>query len=150
MSQAVRQRQARGRKATSLVLRLWSALLALLLAGSSLGQVAHFLLIQHAVCAEHGELVELHGSASEIDARAPQADNHGVQASAPENEAEHEHCQLLARKQQELALPQLEPSVLAPSPVSVSRLLVPTSDQARASLSALVLAPKTSPPAAAG
>src|SRR5690349_15523621 len=56
------QRERRGREATSSALRWLAACLAFLLVASSLGQIGHFLLVSHAICAEHGELLELSGS----------------------------------------------------------------------------------------
>lgn len=116
-----------------------AALLALLLLfGSSLGQIAHFFAIQHAICAEHGEVVELH-------------DEHGhggdeTPGQPQDTEDEHDHCQELARAQRELAMLAAPALGIAPAaPLSVVSL----SETRRAGATRqplLALAPKTSPP----
>jgi hypothetical protein len=130
------------------VLRLWASLLALLLCASSLGEAAHFLLVQHRVCAEHGELIEVHEGEAGAEPTASDHE-HGTRASAPAEEGEHQHCQLLGRRQQELTLPEVAavPGV-SPAPVA-ARAALHDSSIARTSQSALSLAPKTSPPALA-
>ncbi|HEY6080375.1 MAG TPA: hypothetical protein VIW29_16285 [Polyangiaceae bacterium] len=146
-------RKAARRKTTPLLLRALAALAALLLAASSLGQVAHFLLVPHAICAEHGELLELHDGehrAAEAGAEALTPDDAtSPRAAAPDAVESHDHCQLLARSQRELALPvatafeaPLAPSVCAPS-------LLHAAAEPTGQLAALSLAPKTSPPVAA-
>jgi hypothetical protein len=147
MAEPTRQR---GRKATSSLLRLLAALVALLLTASALGQAAHFLLVPHAICAEHGELLELSEGeghvAGEHETGAENArDTH---ASAPEAVATHEHCEVLARGQREQALPGTPVAALLPAVpparvVSFSEQLAPAP-----SVSCLALAPKTSPPRA--
>ena len=138
------------RPANALAMRALAALVALLLSASSLAQVAHFWLIPHAICAEHGELVEL--QAGEQAHAEPQGAAHDARASTPDEGADpgHDHCQLLARNQREHALPvagqlELPPATSAPAQYR----FVPSRDVApgRALLS---LAPKTSPPAARG
>lgn len=139
----------RDRAATRLVLRLWAGLLALLLCGSSLSETAHFLLVQHAVCAEHGELIELHDRSAAAEALHDAAPEHGTQASAPDLEGEHEHCQLLGRRQQELTLPEVAGVAVVPRAPESGRALLDAPTAARAPVSALSLAPKTSPPSLA-
>lgn len=146
-------RKAGRRKTTSLLVRSLAALVALLLMAGSLGQIAHFLLVPHAICAEHGELLELHDGAHPAtdagrEASAPR-DASRPQVAAPEELESHEHCQLLARSQRELALPLAD--AFEPAPVLGERA-APTlraANEPLGQLAALSLAPKTSPPAAA-
>ena len=144
-----RQWRERGRNATSAALRVMAACLALLLVASSLGQVAHFLLVPHAICAEHGELVELspgadHGGQHLLQVE-PAAHDAGPSVS-PEELASHDHCEILASAQRQLALPAASVVALVPVVASSSLALVEPS-AAQVSLSPLAVAPKTSPPA---
>lgn len=146
MSQAAPPPTERGRAATSPALRALATFVALLLTLSALGQVAHFLLVPHAICAEHGELLELsersaHTSAAHVD--------HGSERDARLVErdlaAPHDHCEVLARGQREQILPvshafEVAPAALQSAPVAIRQ------EPARAVLAALSLAPKTSPP----
>jgi len=137
----------RGRSATRAVLRALASLVALLLTLSSLGQVAHFALVPHAICAEHGELVELSERASHVAAsHAEPASNDRTRAAAPEQLSEHDHCQVLARGQREQALPASPaPRVLPPTAAGVKLAAAPQTAGFQR-VSALSLAPKTSPP----
>lgn len=136
-----------GREPTALALRSLAALVALLLVGSSLGQVAHFLAVQHAVCIEHGELVELHPSDGHGAAEARSHDGHESEdeGSGAPRPGEHDHCQLLAKQEREQAV--------APRPaigIATAQLELQPAP-ARAQDGALAqplfsLAPKTSPP----
>jgi hypothetical protein len=149
VSPAAGQRQTRGRAATGLVLRLWVGLLALLLCGSSLGETAHLVLVQHAVCTEHGELIELHDGATAAASVAADTHEEGTRVAAPADEGEHEHCQLLGRKQQDLTLPEGAAAAAISQAPGAGRAALHESPTALAPLSALSLAPKTSPPASA-
>ena len=121
---------------------------ALLLAASSLSQVAHFLLVPHAFCAAHGELLELPASptASITDTHASPSE--GASVSPVEAEDSHDHCQLLARAQREQLVPavaSVELSACAPERLNA----VPLERESTApALDCLVNAPKTSPPVA--
>jgi hypothetical protein len=120
-------------------------LVALLLVGSSLGQIAHFLLVPHAICTEHGELLEVSEQAAH-DGATRAEDVEGSRAASPEMAAEHEHCQLLARAPRELALPRSPSLGLLPAPSSQRAALIrPLATHAPAS-QRLLDAPKTSPP----
>jgi hypothetical protein len=143
--------RCRGRSATRLGLRALALFAVLLLGGSSLGQVAHFILVPHAICAEHGELLELHDAAAHGDkahddeaAASPAPASVSLTQSAA---AEHDHCQVLARSERELSLP-ASAFQIAEAP-SMSEPSSPLGSQAALSArSPLILAPKTSPPRA--
>lgn len=125
------------------MVRVLAALAALLLMGTSVGQAAHLAVVQHAICAEHGDLHHAAEAHADTNAHAEHDDEGG---SAPEQGGEHDHCQLLGRHQGEQALP------VAPSNseiVSVARpafVELATSFEARPAQAPLSLAPKTSPP----
>jgi hypothetical protein len=137
----------RGRKATSAALRWLAACVALLLVASSLGQIAHFLVVSHAICEEHGELVELGADAAH--APADHAPGEGEQtkgsSGAPEGADRHDHCEVLANAERQLALPAAALVAVVPAASSTSLELVPASSECP-SRPLLALAPKTSPP----
>lgn len=148
-------RSSRATRKTSpsrrLPLRALAALFVCFLASSSLGEIAHFLLVPHAICTEHGELLELHEAGDRAAAGAHDDDTeHG---SGPDTGGEsgredgHDHCQLLARRDGEqatVAVPQLELILAAERPVS--SLVQEPSVHPVGSLTLLLAAPKTSPP----
>ena len=147
MATAERIRLARGLK-SSPVLRLLAALVALLLMVSALGQTAHFLLVPHTICAEHGELLELGEGALHV-ARAREravADEHRPRAASTEAAASHDHCQVLARGQREQAIPKASPSDLVPAAAYVKSAVFFDRAAVVQTRSTLALAPKTSPP----
>ncbi len=148
MSRARTQRARPGRRAIPALLRLVAAWLALLLAAAPLEQIAHFTLVPHAVCAEHGDIIEL-----------AHDDGHAERAAAPfEKEApspnqadsrptsSHDHCELLASAQRPATLPNGNGgAVLAPAiPLRTSTERSPPAALPRI----LAMAPKTSPPPA--
>ena len=142
-------------------LRSWCAVVgiaALLAQGSSVG---HMVLVEHVVCAEHGELVHgdaLHGGAAHGEAtHADQADafvasashdqeGHALHAtSLADEEHAHEHCATSNKRR--VAVP-----VAAETEVAFvareTRALIADAVEVRPSTTAqLLLAPKTSPPA---
>lgn len=146
------QRAPRAHRTSSAPLRALAALLAAWLGLSSLAEVAHFMLIPHAVCAEHGELIELSHDSHDAEAHAaaaasePEAEQDGARLGAT-NSDEHDHCQALATGQRELLLPGAVATALVPAP-SASRANVTPITLTTPTLAPLALAPKTSPPAA--
>jgi hypothetical protein len=147
MVQSEQRQSRRGRKSTSAALRWLAACLALLLTASSLGQIAHFLVVPHAICAEHGELLELSGSAehSRTDHAADDGEHRASPFASSEAGAGHDHCELLASGQRQLALPAAALVAVIPAASGCALELPPVTAQ-RLSLPTLALAPKTSPP----
>jgi hypothetical protein len=142
-----RQRAQRARRSPGWTVRVAAAFAALLLLASSLGQVAHFLLVQHAICAEHGELLEVHGAEHPASATITLADSdEQAHASAPDLEGEHDHCQHLARRQSELAVFTGATEALVIPPPAATLPKPSLAAEPRASHALLALAPKTSPP----
>jgi hypothetical protein len=148
---AARRRWQRGREATSSLVRLLAAFVAVLLAASSLGQSAHFLLVPHAICAEHGELLEL----TERDSHAADEADHATagpdetRASAPGALVDHEHCQVLLRGQREQSLPEASAVAVLPAASAEKAVVLAAPGRIAPEPSVLSLAPKTSPPSAA-
>jgi hypothetical protein len=152
MAMAEHPRQRRGRNTTSSCLRLLAAFVALLLTASALGQAAHFLLVPHTICAEHGELLDLADQASHTAAAQPQAVESAreTRAAQPEAAFEHDHCQVLARGQREQALPKPAAVAVLPPAAVESSVALEVDRTLVGSLPTLQLAPKTSPPRALG
>ena len=146
-------RPKRGRETTFSWLRVLAVLVAVVLSTSALGQAAHFRLVPHTICSEHGELLEL-GEGAEHAARAPEhagdQDEAGSRASERELSLEHEHCQVLARGQREQALPTADRVELLPAALVQAAAFFATPRAAAGELPRLSLAPKTSPPRSPG
>ncbi len=151
MVTAERPGTKRGRRAASPWLRVLAVLVAFVLSASALSQAAHFLLVPHAICAEHGELLEL-GERAAHDAlqHDPAAHDSEPEASQTELPAEHDHCQLLARSQRELSLFQAASVALLPAACSVPAPIFADSRDLTRPQQRLALAPKTSPPRSPG
>lgn len=148
MTRALARPRHPDRKAIGVGLRALAALVALLLGVTSLGEATHFLVVPHAICAEHGELVELRQGASEAHEH-DETDAQKAPASAPASgDVEHDHCDVVAQAQREQLLPPL-PAFEVPgagdASVSVAVALEPRVERP---LDLLRLAPKTSPPRA--
>jgi hypothetical protein len=110
------------------------------LAAQAVG-LLHVLVVRHATCPSHGELV--HGAAV-ATSRAP---DDTVQAPAAGEDVD-DHCLVLANRRRDLAL--LTPVLEAlPAPEVHPRALPPVTAAALVALPLLRLAPKTSPPASA-
>jgi hypothetical protein len=121
-------------------------ILALLAQGTQLG---HMLLVEHAICAEHGELVhgEAHPSTGSWAFEAAPGQSMALRPGFAADEAHaHEHCGTVSERRDAVApaaqavlrLTRLEPLVAPPPKLSPH-------PRPRARLR---LAPKTSPPAA--
>ena len=114
---------------------------AWLVAISHAAAVLHFALISHQICADHGEVVHADAAIHTTPTNASEPI-----AEAASDHAGHDHCPLLARRQDHqtlidapqatLAAPRLAPCVLPPTPV----------DSARSRAALLLAAPKQSPP----
>lgn len=142
-----RTRLERGRPATSPLLRVLATWLSLLLTASALGQTAHFLLVPHTICAEHGELLELGETPAHAARATDEAATQGSSvSSAPSAAAEHDHCQVLARGQRQQALPRAAAIAVLPAAPAVRLARLAERQVEPRPLAALALAPKTSPP----
>lgn len=138
--------KVRNERAPALVVRALSLLLTLLLLASSLGQVAHFVLVPHAICSEHGELLELSAAPSAEADRDVQSDDGDAGLTRPEGAGSHDHCQLWLRAPREQLVPPCPALSLPPAAVS-ERVAPERADvDLLAARAPLLLAPKTSPP----
>lgn len=126
-----------------LLLGVLGAFVAWLAVGTHVASSLHFALVSHRLCAEHGTLEHAH--TAELSSTAERTRTHAALRSAGD-EAEHEHCQLLARPHETLAVPNsARLTVAAPPRVATSTIEAASApDVAREAL--LLLAPKQSPP----
>jgi hypothetical protein len=108
------------------------------LAAQALG-LLHVLVVRHATCPSHGEMV--HGAA----AAAPRAADDTVQAPVAA-EAADDHCLAVANRRRDLAAFFPVPDLL-PAPEVQPPALAPAAAGEPRALPLLSLAPKTSPPA---
>lgn len=137
------------KRAPKLVLRALSLVLTLLLLASSLGQVAHFVLVPHAICSEHGELLELTPAAVSGASRQATSDDGGAGFTSPEGLASHDHCEVWLRAPREQLVPP-RPALLLPARVTLARTeLDCVAMDVAATCAPLLVAPKTSPPRSA-
>ncbi len=123
------------------------ALVALFYVAQHVSAVAHFALVRHAVCDEHGELVDVDAALSAApESRAAADPGLSSGESSSHSGHGHEHCGVLAH-----LLQQHSPPVFAGIPVRVAAIqTVAGATCTSAPLVAIpvyLLAPKNSPPA---
>jgi hypothetical protein len=116
-------------------------LLGLFLQGSAGG---HVLLVEHAKCAEHGELI--HGAQGHVNDTATESGNSLRSTSDPESEAAHDHCLLAADRRDAMKL------VVEPQLTAVRKIEAPVRGEAAdvtppENAPRFHVAPKNSPPA---
>lgn len=107
------------------------------------------LLVRHAACPEHGELIHADGQdAAKLGAHAHSLDARPVVAeSAPPTSHDHDHCFVLSERR-ESAAPAAREAALAPAAYAVrAERCAQAHLTARSSLVLYLLAPKNSPPA---
>lgn len=128
-----------------LVLRQIAATAAvLLLVASPLAEALHAVLVPHAICAEHGEVVHAHGASSasaQPDGAVPSID-----ADATAQESSHGHCTIIAERSRQIAPPNASEAWLLPALRAQAEPFVTRAARASTSLELTLLAPKTSPP----
>lgn len=128
-----------------LVARL-TLLVGIFCAFSQISGALHWVLVEHARCAEHGELVHTSdGDHAHSDTSAAPS-SVSIEAGGS-NEHGHDHCEV-SPAPRELMLVSSAPISLPPASVTGSSGDVRCSD-AKASIAGYALAPKTSPPASA-
>jgi hypothetical protein len=112
-----------------------------------LSAVAHFALVRHAVCDEHGELVDVDAATSVHPAsEASPASELSSQKSSSHSGRDHEHCGVLAHLRPHLSAPVFAgiPARVAAVP-KVAIAICPSSPPR--AIPVYWLAPKNSPPA---
>lgn len=118
----------------------------LLLVVFSVGYIVpglHFTLVQHEMCAEHGELRHSDGP---LLKSAHSASSHASSVEATASvEHEHEHCAVLATSSLRATSASRTDAELAPAP-QARALQVSRADSAHPSLELLSYAPKLAPP----
>jgi hypothetical protein len=111
---------------------------------SQLVQLAHFALVEHAVC-EHGDLVHESAVKHAGTRDTARGEGAGLRSAAPSGAGEHEHCG--AR-----ALPfrgaEIGPSCAEPTLLASIEIPAQAAQPERRPLAPLSLAPKSSPPLA--
>jgi hypothetical protein len=134
----------------ALLVRVSLGVVALVCVLAQLASAAHFVLVGHGVCSEHGELVhEGEGSAHSFDSArergAKPADAHT--ALVTEVVGDHDHCTLLCERRERLALP---PQNFCDAPLphdEATATLTGTTSAGVPAVPLLLVAPKGSPPA---
>jgi hypothetical protein len=119
---------------------------AYLCLATHLAGIVHVLVVRHATCPGHGEMI--HGGAPAAAQTPPPAEK-VARGVLPESAEEvDDHCLMMATRRREMATlaPAPQGLVEAPAVARLEALPVPTSFPAR---TLLLLAPKTSPPSAA-
>jgi hypothetical protein len=122
--------------------------LALLAAGGQFFNISHLLMVPHAICAEHGELVHV-----DTGPRSTRHDAHAARDSASSayrpgaigSTDPHDHCLISVFRKQTLAIHPagsvLLPPRISPAVVSFENVIAPPR-----TVAILHLAPKSSPP----
>lgn len=130
-------------------LRRLAGLVATFCLLGQLSTLAHNILVRHATCAEHGELVHQSTAPGATKAISAARRDVAVRASAADDQAEghgHEHCLVLAHGRGHVGLD----GASAPATVEPPeyQAVAPVAAPARAASHTVYrLAPKTSPPA---
>jgi hypothetical protein len=148
---ALRSEGISGVVARLLSLRLVLTVIAISCLAAQLASAAHFVIIEHHACAEHGELVhEGEGEASHRSARSMVelgAKGPRVQADLADDVLHgHEHCIGFSDRREHLAVPpQSVANAQRPNGGAVATSSAATLDDPQA-IPLLRLAPKASPP----
>jgi hypothetical protein len=111
-------------------------------------ELAHEVLVRHAICAEHGELIELSGAvrtSSEAEVRSADTPRSSTVGAASDDQAGHEHCPVAFLAKGRTSL-QLDVLPEACSEVGCVAGVVAPADREQGSVPLLLLAPKHSPP----
>jgi hypothetical protein len=119
---------------------------AALLVVGQLTALFHFALVQHDVCSDHGELMHA-GDAPAAAAAAIAREPLAVPGDADHGLA-HEHCNSLARPSESAAVADAAAGFAIVAPPEGRQAVNSYAARARSRLTALVVAPKQSPPLA--
>jgi len=124
-------------------LRALGVAIAALLVAGQLSALGHLGLVQHARCAEHGELV--HAQATHD--RFVRAHSAGSSVTASEQEAlAHEHCDYVGRVREQLGVAAARCAIAADRDLTPSVIQPLASETPTAQRAPLAVAPKQSPP----
>lgn len=139
----LRPSQARGRSPGARYLASAAALLLLL---GQLASYEHLLTVRHEVCAEHGELIDVHQGPAAEGSQSASSGGQFTRSSRPEVGHQHEHCALAPHRRESSAALQPRATVCAAPPPLVSRLTSAPLPLQTARQAVYRLAPKNSPP----
>lgn len=123
----------------------WRGRVILVAVACLLGQastLAHRALVQHAVCAEHGESVHV-AAAGPASPAVPSAREASLRAALVDEGDQHEHC---AAADSRASIPRLTPDAASEQVHSRSVALLATEAGLRVAVPPYLIAPKTSPP----
>jgi hypothetical protein len=133
---------------------LWVRLLVLVTVAftfaSQSSSFAHFLLVEHAVCPEHGDWIHADELAAHTANSSEAAQHEGTSTgwtTLPlEDSHEHEHCAVSSERRHQLVV-QANSAVLSPPPRFVQAAVGPPRTRVVRPVPLFRLAPKNSPPA---
>ncbi|MBX7101014.1 MAG: hypothetical protein K1X89_25080 [Myxococcaceae bacterium] len=135
------------RQALQVSRRFAALMTGVLLVAGQLSSLAHFALVRHARCAEHGELVHAQGEGALTSAAPRASPGPAVQARALAEESHgHDHCVLGIARRSGALIP-VQPALTLTAPHDAGVMTAPVSHPAGPSVALLRLAPKSSPPA---
>jgi hypothetical protein len=123
-------------------LRVFGVLLSALLVAGQLAVLGHLALVEHAICAKHGEVVH----AESATGPAVDAGQHVAAWTGTSGESSHEHCECLGRAPDPFGLPAPWVTADVAAPPAERALPCGALDLPVRQLPALALAPKQSPP----
>lgn len=121
------------------------ALVVWLAVGGHLTGLAHFALVSHHVCAAHGELTHGEHAHAAVGHGAATNGKPAADAAANDDDGEHEHCSVLARRHEAATLARASSALVLPAPRQLADDARPEAAP-RHGDDLLTLAPKTSPP----
>lgn len=134
--------------------RVLVMLVAMLSAALQLGSAAHFVLVRHTVCSEHGELVHAGEAHAGSHAGLPSAGDDPTldEAAAVDEGHEHDHCVTSDARQASLSFSRcvLWPEAARALPADADPPARCDAAERLPSARILLFAPKNSPPSVAG
>lgn len=126
-----------------------AALAALCLLGPIL-DYTHMLVVRHATCPEHGELIHVDEAGTSAgghgDEVRPGSPTVALQSSQDAESHQHDHCVVVLCRKVQAPLGSVAGAVLAP-PLAASLQSIDQDAVARSPIAIYLLAPKNSPPA---
>ncbi len=134
---------ARGHRGSDAA-RFAASALALLFLYGQVASYAHLANVRHVRCADHGELIDLHGDQVEA-APADASAGPRLIASHDCTSHRHEHCAIAAQRRESSAGAEHH-EVATVAPRAVAREFTASPDRPHTPLALYRLAPKTSPP----
>lgn len=129
--------------------RIAASVAALLLLSSPLSEALHTVLVPHAICAEHGEVVHLQGVRGAVSDPSATDANPRFESDGVAAESGHEHCPVVAASSRNSTARGNAEALLLPAVLDSECTRLDVAARPDSSLELVLLAPKTSPPLAA-